>query len=200
MKRTKPDRRRLRTQRLLQTALTALMAEKPYEQITIRDILDRANVGRTTFYAHYQDKQDLLLRGVAGMERKPAAPGQRPACLDAPQTISTQAMFTHVSQNKPLHEVMFRNSPEQTLRDKGTAFLYANLTAQLQALTGPGVEPPVPIPLLAHYLTGGLMSLVKWWMDTGRPYSPQEMDALFQQIALPGLRQALGAQNVERPV
>lgn len=193
MKRTQPDRRSLRTRRLLQEALTALMAQKPYEQITIQEIIDRANVGRTTFYAHYTDKQDLLLRGVAGLEPKPAARGKRQNCLASAATLSTAAMFAHVQQNKPLHEVMFRKSTEPSVRDRGTAFLYANVTAQLKEMAG--AEPGVPIPVLAHYLTGGLMALVQWWMDSGRPYSPQEMDALVQQIALPGLRAALNNQT-----
>lgn len=191
MKRTQPDRRTLRTRRLLQEALTALMAQKPYEQITIQEIIDRANVGRTTFYAHYTDKQDLLLRGVAGLETRPVQRGKRDNCLDA--TLSTAGMFAHVQQNKPLHEVMFRKSPEPSVRDRGTAFLYANVTAQLKQMAG--AEPGVPIPVLAHYLTGGLMALVQWWMDSGQPYSPQEMDALVQQIALPGLRAVLGGDS-----
>src|SRR5512138_551908 len=55
-----PDRRALRTRQALSQALIALIQEKRYEAITVKDICDRANVGRSTFYAHYQDKDDLL--------------------------------------------------------------------------------------------------------------------------------------------
>src|SRR5579871_6195119 len=56
----KPDRRVQKTRQALQEALIALILEKGYDNVIVRDILDRANVGRSTFYAHYQDKDDLL--------------------------------------------------------------------------------------------------------------------------------------------
>ncbi|MEM6707029.1 MAG: TetR/AcrR family transcriptional regulator, partial [Acidobacteriota bacterium] len=57
----KPDRRVTRTKRLLRQALMELVREKDYARITVQDILDRADVGRSTFYTHYRDKDDLLL-------------------------------------------------------------------------------------------------------------------------------------------
>ena len=54
------DRRVQKTRKLLQDALIELVAEKSYESVSIREILERANVGRSTFYAHFQDKDQLL--------------------------------------------------------------------------------------------------------------------------------------------
>jgi AcrR family transcriptional regulator len=59
----KMDRRIQRTRQLLQDALLALILEKGFEAVTVQDVIDRANVGRSTFYAHFQDKEDLLLSG-----------------------------------------------------------------------------------------------------------------------------------------
>ena len=61
MKEKKEDRRVGRTRRLMHEALMALIVEKGYETVTVQDILDRADVGRSTFYAHYRDKDELLL-------------------------------------------------------------------------------------------------------------------------------------------
>ena len=58
-----PDRRVLRTQQLLQTALISLIQEKGFEALSVQDIIDRANVGRATFYAHFDNKEDLLVSG-----------------------------------------------------------------------------------------------------------------------------------------
>src|SRR5512136_644001 len=60
MAQQKEDRRSQRTQQALMEALIALLAVKHYDEISINDIIDRANVGRSTFYAHYQTKDDLL--------------------------------------------------------------------------------------------------------------------------------------------
>jgi AcrR family transcriptional regulator len=64
MSRQKLDRRSQRTRKSLSEALAALMVEKRYDKITVQDIIDRANVGRSTFYAHFQDEEDLLVSGV----------------------------------------------------------------------------------------------------------------------------------------
>jgi AcrR family transcriptional regulator len=58
------DRRVLRTQKLLRQALFALMGEKDYESITVQDILEKADVGRSTFYVHFRNKDDLLKSGL----------------------------------------------------------------------------------------------------------------------------------------
>ena len=55
-----PDRRVQKTRKLLQDALIELVAEKGYEAVSIQELLDRANVGRSTFYAHFQGKDQLL--------------------------------------------------------------------------------------------------------------------------------------------
>jgi AcrR family transcriptional regulator len=60
VKQHKQDRRSQRTYHLVTTALLALLAEKRYEAITVQDILERANIGRSTFYSHYYDKEDVL--------------------------------------------------------------------------------------------------------------------------------------------
>src|SRR4051795_6779314 len=61
------DRRSRRTRRALSDALVGLMLEKRYDTITVQEIIDRANTGRSTFYAHYLDKEDLLQNQAADL-------------------------------------------------------------------------------------------------------------------------------------
>src|SRR5215470_5181989 len=61
------DRRVQKTQDLLRNALVSLLAQKPYDAIVVKEILDRANVGRSTFYMHFRDKDDLLVSGIHEM-------------------------------------------------------------------------------------------------------------------------------------
>ena len=69
------DRRVRRTRELLRSALLSLILEKGYERVTVRDIIDRADVGRSTFYAHFRDKDDLFLAGFDEFRRLFEPPG-----------------------------------------------------------------------------------------------------------------------------
>src|SRR5215471_19459582 len=64
-----PDRRVQRTRRLLHKALMSCILEKKYESITVQEILDRADVGRSTFYTHFRDKDELLVSGFGEVQR-----------------------------------------------------------------------------------------------------------------------------------
>jgi AcrR family transcriptional regulator len=65
----KTDARVRRTRDALGDALVALMQEKPFDTITVQDVLDRAHVSRSTFYSHYSDKDDLLMSDCGGVFR-----------------------------------------------------------------------------------------------------------------------------------
>lgn len=197
MEKDNGDRRVQRTRQLLQQALIALILDKSYEKVTVQDIIDRANVSRSTFYAHYRDKEDLLLRGVAGitygdeLQELMNEAVEQFVCADDPATISTIGMFRHVKQNNLLQHEMYKLSKDNALLEKGTAFLRANVQAQLKRFTDAEQETSMPVSALAEFLTGGLMALTRWWVDNDMPYSPQEMDELVQQMVVPGVRNML---------
>ena len=197
----KPDRRVERTRKLIREAMVSLMLQKPYEKITVQDIIDRADIGRSTFYAHYQDKNDLLLRGVAeiaygeDMAAAVAEDVEKLSQAETELTISTARIFSHVQENRRIHEVMFRRTKENPVVEQGIAFLEANIAAQLERLLEEGQEPSVPLPVLAKYLTGGLISLFEWWIENEMPNSPDEMDQLFRDLAMPGIIKMIDQDN-----
>ena len=107
MKTRKTDRRSQRTQRLLGEALIALLREKRYEDITVQDILDRADIGRATFYEHYWDKDDLLSSEI---ERVIDVLGQHldRSSQSASLFIPVLALFQHVRQQQHLFQALWR--------------------------------------------------------------------------------------------
>ena len=100
----RPDRRVGKTRKALKEALTDLILEKGYESVTVQDVIDRADVGRSTFYAHFVDKDDLLMAILADLEM----PGLDPTSWkpDDPAFGWTLALFRHFGSGKRLFKAV----------------------------------------------------------------------------------------------
>ncbi len=184
------DRRSQRTQQALIDALLALLAEKHYDEISINDIVNRANVGRSTFYAHYQTKDALLKAGFA-RALELLAHHVSFAGSDLDLRLDTAPLFHHAQGHYELYRTLAWGSGFELLTRDGHAALSVMLQERLtQQLTGKP-EPSVPVPVLAHALAGTLLILLKWWLDHKMPYPPERMDKFFQQLAMPGVRGVL---------
>ncbi len=194
MKNEKQDRRSRRTRQLLHQALIGLMREKPYESITVQDIIERADVGRSTFYAHYQDKEDLF-SGFEGMFEDFFRRISPDEMSGNQQLVPSLGMFRHVRAHEDLyHALVWGRGIDllvRTLQDKLTRMIERQIQDRLAA-SGSGQSPAVPLPMLASYMGGALLTLLKWWLDNKLPYSDEEMDRFFQQLVMPGVQAALG--------
>jgi AcrR family transcriptional regulator len=185
MKQHKQDRRSQRTYHLVTTALLVLLAEKRYEAITVQDILERANIGRSTFYTHYFDKEDVL-ESIA--EQMLEAFSHQVQQAEAGRGIvPSLALFRHVQQQHRLFQVLLRGRGEEVLWKAGQAFLSKNIEQALTAACAGKRAPSVPLAVISQYLAGAFLNLLKWWLEAEMPYSPEQMDVMFQQLALPGV-------------
>jgi AcrR family transcriptional regulator len=193
----KADRRVRRTEQLLREALIALILEKGYDAITVQDILDRADMGRSTFYAHYRDKEDLLLSGFEVLFEafqqeylQLAAPAKDPA--QAGKDLSL-FFFRHAGSHGALYKAMIGQQGGRIILDnalkKLTGFLREHLQTQLSSR-----EKSFPVEVLAHYLASTFLALLTWWLDHDQPYTAEQMDSLFQQLVSPGIRELLTAE------
>lgn len=188
---TKHDRRSQRTRQLLSAALVALMGEQRYDEITVQNIIDRANVGRSTFYAHYLDKEDLLVSNVTEVldalarQMEQYEPGQPPPSGVAP-------LFQHVQQHYALYKALARGQGLDVIYKRGRERLRANIEGHIDQFVSPDHPPLVPLPLVAEYIAGAIFTLLMWWLEHEMPYSPEQMEAVFRQLVLPGVHVTLG--------
>jgi AcrR family transcriptional regulator len=191
MKNDKNDRRSQRTREALHQALFSLLREKPYDAITVQDIIDRANLGRSTFYAHFVDKDDLASYSLELiLENLVHGPGTDTSA--GPGLIATTALFRHVRDQYPLFEMQLRGRGLEVFLERGQAYWSQKIERDMQTHLTSGQMPAVPLEVLANFVTGTWVSLLKWWLDNRMPYTPERMDEIFQQLVLPGLRAALG--------
>jgi AcrR family transcriptional regulator len=173
-----PDRRSQRTRRLISEAFLNLMREKHYAQITVQDIIDRADVGRSTFYAHYQDKEDLL--GTEFAEVLHAL--QHNVNAENADTLPTVGLFEHIKEVQFIMKAFVLGDNADPLFRK----VHLALTAAFERyLSARQPQPPIPNSIVANYLAGAYLSLVRWWLDNNLSYSPERMDEIFHDLAMP---------------
>jgi AcrR family transcriptional regulator len=186
----KQDRRTLRTREALIHALLELIENNHYDQITVEDIVQHANVGRSTFYAHYQSKDDLLL---AGFEHQLDVLVQH-IVFDAEDQLNfeTSMLFQHAHGHYEIFRTLIWGSSMELLIKDGHAVLSRKIEERLKLLLSTRQFLSIPLPVLASAVAGVLLVLLKWWLDNKMPYTPERMDEIFQQLMMPGLRTTLG--------
>jgi AcrR family transcriptional regulator len=195
MANSKNDRRSQRTQRVLLEALISLLQEKHYEAITVQDIIDRADVGRSTFYAHYQDKEDLMAGVLVHMMDVLSRMEGQQSETGSPRLLPVCELFEHVKQNQQLFKGVARGHGLELFSEKAQEYWSQKFTAELHAYLPTGQQPGVPIPVMAHFISGTLVMMLRWWLDNKMPYSPKEMDDMLQRLVMPGIQNNLGAMT-----
>lgn len=194
---TKSDRRIQRTCQLLQKALIELLSERKYEEITIQEIVDRANVGRTTFYLHFDSKDDLFMSChdaiATGFHSLHSLPPEKLISPEAPPEIV--AAYEHLFSVRALLDPIFRGKDSQVIqrqiRDQSASTIEANLRARFSETTG-----AIPIHLLANYLAGAQIALVQWWLEKHQPYTPEALAQTFHRLQRAAICDAFGLRDM----
>lgn len=178
----KHDRRSQRTRQLLGDALVQLIREKDYGAITVSDIIERANVGRSTFYAHYQDKDSLF---TDQLDRVIEILSHHIPKQDAMPFFPSLGLFRHVGEEFELYKSLTWTSGIDLL----TRHLQKALSQRVeQGLVKSGQEYGIPIPILASFITGSFLTLLKWWLENKRVHAPEQMDEMFRKLSLSGIQ------------
>ncbi|HNP71934.1 MAG TPA: TetR/AcrR family transcriptional regulator [Kouleothrix sp.] len=187
MKTEQTDRRVRRTRHLLTDALLALMRERQYGEITVQDILDRADVGRSTFYAHFYDKDDLLM---SGFERLHSL-FDLPADQSAPVERFSLVFFRHTAQHQAEYRAIVGSRGGEHVLRRVEQFLAERLAERLARIV-PGEAADARLRSIATlHCASTLFELLAWWFEQKQPYSPEQMSALYATLVLPGLCELL---------
>ena len=190
MNQKSPDRRIQRTRQLLQDALIAVILEKGFEAATVQDVIDRANVGRSTFYAHFQDKEDLLLSGFDHLREEFEKHLLNASVTSTSPWELSLSMFQHAEGQRQLYKALAGKQGGNVvityIQKYLTAYLSDHLKQQLKKH-----KNPFPYEILSHYLSSSFISLLTWWLDTDSPYSAAQMNEFYRQLVEPGVTDVL---------
>jgi len=170
------DRRVRRTQKALGDALIALALEKEYDEITIQEITDRADIGYRTFFRHYLDRDELLkdvLSTVRVEMRELMGPPSFELFLDpntqAADLPDSKILFQHVQGNSDLYRVLLFS--DRGLVQPLKAFAIQEFKVNYSA----SLETDIPFDILANHMVSSMITLLRWWLDNDMCYSPDEM-------------------------
>lgn len=198
LSRKTPDRRIQRTRRLLHEALLSLIRERKYETITVQDVLDRADIGRSTFYTHFRDKDELLFNGlehVNALMRSAQAASAVPPDRPYERIIGfSQAMFEHANQYRSVHRALLGSSAEAVVRRHLQSILTEVIGREIEnhLQKRRGVKLAASPELLTHFLVSTYISTLNWWITSKNTLTLGQIDAAYRQLVLPCLASIFG--------
>jgi AcrR family transcriptional regulator len=181
-----PDARIRRTRDRLGMAMLALMQDKPFHDVTVQEVLDRASVGRSTFYLHFRDKNDLLLAQLevfleimSTSLSKQKEPSNR--------VVPITEMFGHIAGQTKLYRALADSGRLSEFYDLAQDYFARGIEQRLKEIKRAGNIPPRELRVRAVALAGSLLSLMRWFMDRRAKDDPQELDAMFHRMVWSGL-------------
>jgi AcrR family transcriptional regulator len=211
------DRRVQKTRKLLQEALIELVTAKGYESVTIQEILDTANVGRSTFYAHFQNKDQLLdsildrLKELFEQHKKQllgrAENSRKTGVQLARGSSPTLSLFQFAGQNHRFFKAMLGNQGYGLFAKPVYDYVFAHvhgiftepvhsdafthLHRPSEKLASGEMSDSLESEIAGHYFASALMGILVWWVEKDMPCRAEVIDDLFSQLAMPSFGQAV---------
>ena len=183
------DRRIQKTQKALRDALASLIGEKPYDEIVVKEILDRADVGRSTFYMHFRDKDELLLSGIHDIIGAVHSPTQV-----LPGKWHDRILWFGL----PIFEYHYqhRHARADKMGPRGRALLHEHLRKVLAEVIADVFKKDfragrksgrIPPDLLSGYVASTFVLVLNWWVEHGMPMPPKQVNDIFRSLVSPTL-------------
>jgi AcrR family transcriptional regulator len=180
------DARVRKTRDALGDALVALMQELPFESITVQHVLDRANVGRSTFYSHYSDKDDLLMSEAEeffeSISFALSAHGDK-----SDRVFPVREFFEHLLDVREFYSALVRSGKLNANLEMAKGQFARGIERRLAELSRGQAVAPAHRAAIAFAQAGALLSLLSWWIDRGMKEPPQDMDQLFHRMFWQGV-------------
>ena len=173
--------RRQRTRKQLQDAMLELVLEKGFDSIVIQEVTDRADLGRGTFYFHFDSKEDILWSIVEDrihLTEKTVAESFDGILPEKPEYYGYLNVFRHVEQNREVYRLLVSGKGSQAVADRARQYLVEETIRDIENFglyNGIGQPPEIT----AQIVVGLLFSLVYWWIETPNEYSVEDMAAIL---------------------
>ncbi|HEX3044024.1 MAG TPA: TetR/AcrR family transcriptional regulator [Bacillota bacterium] len=189
------DRRVQKTRQSLRDALIELIAEKGFEAVTIQEILDRANVGRSTFYTHFENKHELLHSCFEDFhhlfeKHNTYLTDDKKHIRDFNETDLTLDLFRFTARNQRLFKALLGKEGAM-FNHPIHEYILTFIEEVLKKLTLNKKLAPLQMEISAHYMASAFIGTLKWWVEKDMPCSAEEIDHYFKQFVMNGIGEVL---------
>ena len=164
------DRRIQKSKKYLSDAFIALILEKGYEAVTVQEIIDRANVGRSTFYAHFESKEQLLFSLLGTMNEK------------SKDGIDFEMLFNHCADNFQIAKAMLGKKGGDLIIGHIRDVMSLKIAKDLKRDSSKSKSEQLKIYFTIEALSAALVSYLTNWLDEDMPYSSEEMSAKCNEL------------------
>jgi len=179
-----PDARVRRTYRALHEALGSLIQQRPYERIVVKEILARAQVARSTFYAHFHDKDELLIHSMDEVLCAADKAARGHPRRDERILAFSVALYGHIAA----HRQRCRSGhvkDQKALHRRIEDLLADRIAAQLRREVVVGWQPPAPLEVLAPHIAASFMRALDGWLTQQPALPASEADRVFRALVVP---------------
>ena len=188
------DRRQQKTRAAIFSAFGKLLSKKNYNKITVQEIIDEANIGRTTFYAHFETKDDLLkelCEELFGHIIDSALDCTHTHGLysnaNVPESIFCH-LLQHLQENdNNILELLSCESNDIFLRYFKSCLSELSRTQFGDSITQNRND--VPADFLINHISGSFVEMVLWWINGGLKYEPEQLDQYFRYVLKPAVQE-----------
>jgi AcrR family transcriptional regulator len=181
------DPRIQRTRERLGRALVELIREKPIDDVTVQEVLDRASVGRSTFYLHFRDKNDLLLSQLEKfLETMSTALSIRKE--ESHRVLPVAELFAHIGDQKRIYRALADSGRLNYFFDLAQGYFARGIEQRLRESLRCSNLLHHELGVRSYALAASLLALLKWWLDRGAKELPRSMDELFHRMVWKGVQ------------
>lgn len=173
---TETDRRVLKTKAALRDAMLSLMAPKGWDELSIQEICNAANVGRSTFYVHYQSKDDLLAESLNDLRDQLAL---HATAAGGPGLQFLPGLLAHMAEQRAVFKAAIgrRSGHGVVRRFKEMVFQLVEIELKRQR------HPAAKSPWVARFVAGGIVDAMAWWVDAPKPPTIKVLERELDQLA-----------------
>ncbi len=199
-KQQKTDPRVLRTRQFLQDALIELIKEKGFDNVQIQEITDRAGLNRSTFYLHYRDKNDLLVKQMGYALEQLDQTVDLPSEVEEGQLTTDMmeapliSVFDHFAEQAEFYQVMLSEIGVPSVINEMQHYIEQVALRWLVKLQPAKKHLVVDTDLIIKFVSTACIGVVKWWLNNGRPYSSEKMARQLMYLISLGVFQAAGIE------